>query len=241
MSKLLNCIVIDDEPKAVSVLSNLISTIDDLKLIGSFTDPCEALTKVQELKPDLVFMDIEMPHKNGFEVVDEIRLMGLEPHIIFTTGYDEFAVKAIKKQAFDYLLKPITKSEVLELIARTRHQYAKNQPVRKGLNSRLRFNTLNGFYIVEIEEVVYIKADGNYSELFMRDTTSKLITANLATIESLLDPQTFCRIGRSLIVNVSFLTQVDRRHGKCILIIGNNKISLPISKKRIKELADMFG
>ena len=243
MSTPLNCIIIDDEPKAVSVLSSLVKRIDDLNEVGRFTDPYLALSQVEELNPDLVFVDIEMPHKNGFEVVDAIRLMGLKPTFVFTTGYDQFAVKAIKKQAFDYLLKPITQSDILELIARIKHynKLAKSTLNKYPSNGRLRFNTLNGFYVVEVEEVAYVKADGNYSELHMRDGSSKLVTSNLARIEGLLSSVIFCRIGRSIIINTDFLTQVDRRRGNCILNTGQGDVSLPISKKRIKDLADMFG
>ena len=243
MSTPLNCIIIDDEPKAVSVLSSLIKRIDDLNEVGRFTDPYLALSQVEELNPDLIFVDIEMPHKNGFEVVDAIRLMGLKPTFVFTTGYDQFAVKAIKKQAFDYLLKPITQSDILELITRIKHynKLAKSNLNKYPSNGRLRFNTLNGFYVVEVEEVAYVKADGNYSELHMRDGSSKLVTSNLARIEGLLSSVVFCRIGRSIIINTDFLTQVDRRRGNCILNTGQGDVVLPISKKRIKDLANMFG
>jgi two-component system LytT family response regulator len=243
MPKKYTCILIDDEPKAISVLSSLVSKIDDLEERGRFTDPFLALSKVQEINPDIVFVDIEMPNKNGFEVVDEMRLLGLKSTFIFTTGYDQFAVKAIKKQAFDYLLKPITQSDIFELLARIKQfkKSDKDDEMELLHNGRLRFNTLNGFYIVELEDIVFVKADGNYSELHMRDGSFKLITSNMAKIESLLDMKIFCRIGRSIIINTDFLTQVDRRKGTCILTTGQSELTLPISKKRIKELADMFG
>lgn len=222
-------------------MASLIRKVNDLTLMDTFTDPNLALTQVEELKPDIIFVDIEMPHKNGFEVVDQVRILGLKPTFVFTTGYDQFAVKAIKKEAFDYLLKPVTLSDILDIITRLKHQG--NQTTLKesrGANGRLKFNTLNGFYIVEIEEVVYIQADGNYSELHMFDGTSKMVTSNLARVVDLLDARIFKRIGRSLIINTRFLTQVDRRVGKCTLHIGESEITLPISKKRIKDLADMF-
>lgn len=240
MAEPIKCVVIDDEPKAVSVITSLITDIPDLELLASFTDPRIALTQIEELNPEMLFLDIEMPHKNGFEVLDSIRLMNLKPHVVFTTGYDEFAVKAIKKQAFDYLLKPITQSDILELLVRSKHQTRLNIDSSIPSQSRLKFNTLNGFYVVEIENIVYIQADGNYSELFMGDGNSRLITSNLAKIEILLDKKIFCRIGRSIIVNVDYLTQVDRRNGLCILNTNNEEVKLPINRKKIKELANMF-
>ncbi|MEA1876948.1 MAG: LytTR family DNA-binding domain-containing protein [Bacteroidota bacterium] len=234
------CVIVDDEPKAISVLSSLISGISELNLLASFSDPCEALSQIEDLNPDLLFVDIEMPQKNGFELVDSIRLMGLDPKIIFTTGYDQFAVKAIKQQAYDYLLKPVTRSEILEVLSRSKHDNNKNGEKSKVRSGRLRFNTLNGFFVVEIEQVVYIKADGNYSEMHMRNGSRKLITSNLARIEALLDSKVFCRIGRSLIVNTDYLTQVNRRKGLCILKTGDTDVALPISRKWIRKLGEMF-
>ena len=106
--------------------------------------------------------------------------------------------------------------------------------------NKIRFNTLNGFYIMEIGEILYVKADGNYSEVHLRDNSFKLITSNLAKIESQLEGNMFKRIGRSLIINTRFVTQVDTRRKKCYLQSNQGIIDLPIVKKRIRELADMF-
>lgn len=241
MSIPLKCVIVDDEPKAISVLSSLISKISDLDLLASFSDPCEALSQIEDLNPDLLFVDIEMPHKNGFELVDSVRLMGLDPRIIFTTGYNQFAIKAIKQQAFDYLLKPISSVDILELLARGKHYKKVNETKSTVVNSRLKFNTLNGFFVVEIDEVVYIKADGNYSNLHLSDGSSKLITSNLARIEMQLDKKLFCKISRSILVNINYLNRVNRRNGLCILKGDKLEVSLPISKKRIRILGDMFG
>lgn len=241
MSIPLKCVIVDDEPKAISVLSNLISKISDLDLLASFSDPCEALSQIEDLNPDLLFVDIEMPHKNGFELVDSIRLMGLDPRIIFTTGYNQFAIKAVKQQAFDYLLKPISRVDILELLARGKHYKNVNETKGVVVNGRLKFNTLNGFFVVEIDEVVYIKADGNYSNLHLSDGSFKLITSNLARIEMQLDKTIFCKISRSILVNINYLNRVNRRNGLCILKGAKLEVSLPISKKRIRILGEMFG
>ena len=163
-------------------MSALIAKVSDLELLETFTDPNLALTKVEELNPDIVFVDIEMPNKNGFEVIDQVRILGLKPTFNFTTGYDQFAVKAIKKEAFDYLLKPVTQSDIFDIITRLKHIKNIGAPESRDLSGRLKFNTLNGFYVVEVEDVVFVKADGNYSELHMYDGTPKLVTSNIARI-----------------------------------------------------------
>jgi len=243
----IKCVVLDDEPKAVQVLAAYINEIPELKLLETFINPFEALVKLPKLSPELIFVDIEMPEKNGFDFLDEVRLLGLnpEPDIVFTTGYDQFAVKAIKKQAFDYLLKPVSRIDILELLTR-KNQRDKQELTTNGHNQtengtgKLRFNTLNGFYVIEIRNVTYVMADGNYSILYLKDGDSKLVTSNLAKVESLLIGHQFQRISRSIIINITFLTQVDRKQGVCILNAGSGIIKLPINRKNIKELASKF-
>ncbi|MCD6346667.1 MAG: response regulator transcription factor [Bacteroidales bacterium] len=237
-----SCIIIDDEPKAISVLSNIISKIPELDLKASFDNPLEALVRIADINPDIVFSDIEMPHRNGFELVDEIRMMGLKPFIVFTTGYDQYAIKAIKKHAMDYLLKPITKSDILLLLTRANFLYNKDtrDESNKATNGKIRFNTLSGFYVIEVSNIAYVQADGNYSELHMKNGAKKLVTSNLARTESLLVNFPFKRIGRSLIINIDCLTQVDRKHAICILDTGTEQIKLPINRKKIKELSELF-
>lgn len=108
------------------------------------------------------------------------------------------------------------------------------------LAGKLRFNTLQGFYIFEITDIVFVKADGNYCEIHTNDGQNKLITSNLAHIESLLIPHHFNRIGRSYLINVRFLVQVDRKKGTCVLRFDHTQIELPVNKARIKTLAEMF-
>ena len=240
MLKTTRCVIIDDEPKAVSVLAAQISKIEGLDIVGKFTDTGDALHNVPDLAPDIVFIDVEMTRKNGFEVVDELRILGLTPKIVFTTGYDQYAMKAIKKQAFDYLLKPIIHTDIIDLMARMHVEKTGAKTLTSVNQNKIRFNTLNGFYIMEIGEILYVKADGNYSEVHLRDNSFKLITSNLAKIESQLEGNMFKRIGRSLIINTRFVTQVDTRRKKCYLQSNQGIIDLPIVKKRIRELADMF-
>ena len=242
MEKTTTCIIIDDEPKAVQVLSGVISKVTELDLKAAYTSPLEALLEIRELNPDIVFTDVEMPIKNGFELVDEIRLMGLNPYIVFTTGYDQYAIKAIKKQAIDYLLKPITRSDILSLMARSNYRFdvRNSTESQESTNGRIRFNTLSGFYVIEVSQIAYVEADGNYSELHMKSGAMKLVTSNLARTESLLTNYQFKRIGRSLVINIDCLTQVDRKHGLCILDTGKDIIKLPINRKNIRELANLF-
>ncbi len=235
------CVILDDEPKAVSVLSSIIENIDELELLATFTNPYDALVQMPHLNPDVLFCDIDMPGKNGFEVVDEIRIMTLNPVVVFTTGYDQFAVKAIKKQAYDYLLKPITKTDILSFLARFNALTSNKKTGPSVGDGKLKFNTLNGFYVIEVSKIAFVKADGNYSELHLMGGDYKLVTSNLARVESLLIEKNFRRIGRSLIINIDFLTQVDRKHCQCILDTGKDTIKLPINRKRIKDLGELFS
>lgn len=117
-NKEISCFLIDDEYEAIDQLENLIEKIDCLTIKGKTTDPDEAIDLVIKLHPEIIFLDIVMPQMTGFEVIDKIRGNGIHPYFIFVTGYDSYSITAIKKQAFDYLLKPIDILELKETISR---------------------------------------------------------------------------------------------------------------------------
>ncbi len=242
MEKPLNCVIVDDEPKSVSLMSDLVNRIPELKLIQSFNDPCEALVRLPALKPDLVFLDIEMPGCSGLELAKEIHAAGSHPFVVFTTGHDQYVIEAIRSRAFDYLLKPIGYQELMTLVARvltTRHQAEKGslsiQPTQ-----RVKFNTINGFFIIDIASIIYIEADGNYSTLFLNTGEKRTVTVKIGDIDEMqLSPQ-FIRTGRSHILNLHFLSQVDRKKGNCVLKINGFSYTIPLNRQGIKLLSEVF-
>jgi len=242
MEKALRCIVVDDEPKAVSLMLNLVSSIHGMEVAGSYTNSNEALAGIMMLKPDVLFVDIQMPLKNGLDLARNVFENGLHPYCVFTTGYDQYAIEAIKNNAFDYLLKPVDRNDLLAVQARILGQInlEPNSPQNPGGFQKFRFNTLHGFVLINVYDIVYIKANGNYSELHLSNGESKIVTLKLIEIEKMELPTSLIRTGRSYIINTDYLTQVDRKNGSCILKYNDIVASVPINRNGIKLLTDIY-
>lgn len=239
-----NAIVVDDEPHAVEQMRKLLSEEERIQVIDGMTDPEEALAKITELKPDLLFLDIQMPGMNGFALLDALKKAGVYPSVIFVTAYDHFAVEAIKASPFDFLLKPIDKKELRKCLDR---YYAdrKKQDLEQGYlellkavnpDQKVRFTTQDGFVVLKLKDILYIQADWNYARVFLSGDKYEPLTMNLGAVEKLLPMTQFMRINRSVIVNLSYVKRVKRLARQCILKKDGHELSFPIPVVRIRQL-----
>ncbi|WP_167613970.1 LytR/AlgR family response regulator transcription factor [Maribellus sediminis] len=234
----INAIIVDDEQEAIDYLSILLKeNCPHVELLATCTNSDDAVRRIDMYQPDLVFMDIQIDHRNGFDVVKEIKPQNQEPHIIFVTAYDRYAVEAFKANATDYLLKPVEKDELVRAVKKYAG-FSKNQVDLEYIQrligkapSKLRFNTRNGYILVNPDEIVYCQADGNYTELFLQDNSKKLISYNLRTLFAQLPGNSFKRISRFHAINEKFLREVDRGKHQCLLQNGAQKVTLSYSPK----------
>jgi two-component system LytT family response regulator len=238
-------IIIDDEQDSIDLLSDLLKGFDEINLATSFTNPLDGLAAIIRLKPDLVFLDIEMPVMDGFGVVDAIRDKDVYPEIVFVTAWNKYAIEAIRHAAFDFLVKPVSASELKNCITRCLNK--KSQPdIRRQIDDlmhtlkhpKLCFNTRTGNIFIDPEKIVYIEADGNYTDFILDNHTRQTITQNISAVEPLLDRNDFQRISRSAIINRKFLHEINRKEKKCILI-ANGKVHTPELKTRY--LPELLG
>ncbi|MCE5347131.1 MAG: LytTR family DNA-binding domain-containing protein [Bacteroidales bacterium] len=240
-------IIVDDEMHCLEEFKNLLSEFTDINLLEVISDPLSAANIIIEKNPDLLFLDIQMPGKDGFEVLDSIRRAGMEPFVIFVTAYDEYAIRAIRNAAFDYLIKPVCKNELTVVLDRFREAFMtekrnadyvkllENVSVRK----KVMFNTTGGFILIDYDDIVFIKADWNYSEVHVSKDKYELVTQNLGTVEKQLYDHSFFRINRSIIINLAYLTRVKRLTRTCILKKGDEgyQFNIPLNKIRLLEQA----
>ena len=238
MSDKINAIIVDDEQEAIDYPSILLQeNCPDLELLATATTSDDALLKIGRHQPDLIFMDIKIDHRNGFDLVKEIEAESRMPHIIFVTAYDRYAVEAFKANATDYLLKPVEKEELMRAVKKFQsisNNQVDLQYIRKLIgktSAKLRFNTRNGYVLVDPNEIVYCQADGNYTEIFLQDRSKKLISHNLRTLISQLPEDSFKRISRFHAINEVFLREVDRGKHLCLLQNGEQKVTLSYSPK----------
>jgi two-component system, LytTR family, response regulator len=240
----IRALIVDDEEGARDIMEHLLLRIPDIEVIGKASSTDEALDMVICCKPDLVFLDVQMPEKNGFQLVDYLHKYLLNTHVIFVTAHAEFAINALKVSAFDYLLKPVLISELQETILRFKATRQKTKSVSNLVSSpekpvhhcKMKFNTRTGYILVDPQEIMYCEADVNYTTLYFGKDNREVVTVNLGKIEELLFPHSFYRISRSILVNQRYLSKADRQKKQCVLEKGDELIVLEISPNHIREL-----
>ena len=234
----LKAIIIDDEPLARELIKSYLIDHPSIELIAECGDGFQGLKTIQELKPDLIFLDVQMPKITGFEMLE---LVKNPPIVIFTTAYNEFAIKAFEMNAVDYLLKPFAPERFKLAIekATENHRLKHSQPMEK-LQTDLqqvsgeklqRIVVKNGakIHVLPTTELIYLEAQDDYVMLYsnegkyLKEQTMKYFEANL-------DPNQFVRIHRSYIVNINNIKQLEHYEKESYQLILSNKAVLPVSK-----------
>jgi two-component system, LytTR family, response regulator len=242
-------LIIDDDPDAIENLKKLLINHAEIRVAASITDPNLALESVRQHKPDLIFLDIQMPGKDGFEVLRELLTENLQTEVVFVTAYDKFAIDAIRFSALDYLLKPISPFDLQNALIRFFGK-TKNPDTTASIQAllektvlhanKLKFNTHSGFFMLSPEDIVYIQADWNYSEVFLNDTKSELVTMNIGKLEEMLPKHLFYRINRSIIINISYLVRVIRKKRLAMLVKDGKEYSFKIPLLNIRKIENFI-
>ncbi len=236
----LKTILIDDEPQAISLLTQLARGCPEISIIASYSDPVKALVDMKSHHPDLLLLDVQMPRMNGFELLRGIRNTGLDPAVIFVTAFDQFVLDAIHHEAFDYLMKPVSPQELKDSVSRlmkrlsNREEMPSIDGLLKGIKTaKLQFSDRQGVWFIAPEEIICVEAEGNYSK-FLCKTREHVITRQLGDIEEILAPHGFIRISRSAIINPVFLTRIDRKQRICVLENGQTALELIVSEEKMR-------
>ena len=244
MKKLIRTIIIDDEPGAVENLGTLLNAHPEIRIVGKITDTGKAVRTILDERPDLLFLDIQMPGKTGFEIVRELTETECCPAIIFVTAFDRYAIDAIRHAAFDFLLKPVNPEELSRAIDRLHSSpagmYNREQftsLIEQALSRpKIKISTAGGFTLINPSDVIYIQADWNYSELFFNREKSEMTTMNIGSLDEVLPKKDFFRISRSLIINVAYLVKVSRRKRQVLLVKDGQEYIFPIPLLNIRKL-----
>jgi two-component system LytT family response regulator len=240
---ILKAVIVEDEQKSLDLLSDLIDSNGNARVTGSTSNPEEAIDLILSIKPDMVFLDIKMPGKSGFEILDDLyRSKLINPFIVFTTAYDEFAVRAFEYAAFDYLLKPIDPDRLATTILRCTAM-KQSGPVQKPellkeVLRKLIYRNISGIVIIDPYEVVYVEAAGNYSSFMLANGKNETVTMSLGKVEEQLSHDTFFRTGRTFIINLKYLKKINSKKRECILHSNSIDFRCDISHDKIKILLD---
>ncbi|HNS16373.1 MAG TPA: LytTR family DNA-binding domain-containing protein [Bacteroidales bacterium] len=239
-------LIVDDEASAREILEKFLSGFPECRIVGKEADADSALKAVLFHHPDIIFLDIEMPFKNGFDLIREIRKYPIAPTIVFVTAYNEYAILAIKLAAFDYILKPIDPDELKQCIYKFLSEKGKMDVGQKLDNLirevdhtfKLRFNIRTGYLMIEPNEIVYFVADGSYTDIVLLDEKRETISQSIGKLEETLTNQ-FFRINRSVIINLSYLRKINRHRNECILSAGGKEYLFSIPSKHIRLLDEL--
>ena len=239
----ISAIIVDDEAEARDIMSNLLEEFSEVEVLSMDAGVDEAFQSVQKFRPKLVFLDIDMPEKNGFELIRMLKTSAFRPAFIFITAYNQFAIEAIKHAAFDYLLKPVNMDELRASIERYKEESDKKTTLGRIENlllalqeEKISFNSRSGTLYLYPDDIAYCKADGNYSTLYLVGKSAQTVTMNLGRLETHLPVGRFAKISRSLIINKSYLSEIKRKEKTCKLLVENELIILNIAPKYINRL-----
>jgi two-component system, LytTR family, response regulator len=242
-TKPLRSVIIEDEEESLYLLHNLIIANGLAIVAGSAMQPEEAVNLIVSLNPDIVFLDIKMPGKSGFDILEETRkYKSINPYIVFTTAYDEYALKGFEYAAFDYLLKPVEPKRLADTLLRcmTSRQIGNTQQPDLLLSSyrKLQFRNISGIVFIDPSEIVYIEAQGNYSVFYLSNNKTETVTILLGKVEEQLPTEIFYRLGRSYIINLGYLKKVNTKQLQCILVKNGNEFKCDISRDKICGLLE---
>lgn len=237
-------LIVDDEADARIAVREILAEFNQVQIIGDTGNLSDALKLIETLKPDFVFLDIEMPVKSGLEFAREIVDLKLNTEIVFVTAHNKFAIEAFKVSAFDYLLKPVSEVMISDVLRRYTAERPQNNTASKldslftYINSfgKIRLNTRSGFLLVNPADVMYFEAESSYTRLVYEPDKDEMICLNIGAIEEVLPTKTFFRISRSQIINLDYLESVSRKTNTCTISRNNVSVTLKISADRIKLL-----
>jgi two-component system, LytTR family, response regulator len=238
----INCLIIDDEPLARELLKEFLEHVPDLNFIGECSKGTEAVEKIDELKPDLIFLDVQMPGMNGFDVLDEILH---DPFVIFTTAYDQYALKAFEKNAVDYLLKPIDlerfKLAVERAIMRMNSDQNNVGELLRNMKTENRTSYDSHIFVqkseklinLSVEEIEHLEASGDYTILTTK-ADQFVSSSGIGKLEEILNPEIFIRVHRSTIININSLKEIEKHFNGGMVVKMNSGKTFPVSRTYAK-------
>ncbi|SDB59413.1 two component transcriptional regulator, LytTR family [Flavobacteriaceae bacterium MAR_2010_188] len=242
---MIKAVIVDDESKAIQSLSwELGNFSDDIKIIKTFTNPEEAIIYLNKNQPDCLFLDIQMPTMDGFSFLDKLK--NKEFAIVITTAYNEYAIKALKHDAIDYLVKPIDSDDLQETIEKIKkfrkrnNQHTEIEELLLGFNAQLVqkkiiINTDGKLLFLLPDEITYVESDGNYSTIHLENNQKLVITKKLKEVDKVLPTNSFFRIHNSFIVNLNKIKEYIKTDGYVVL---QNNQKIPVARQRKSDFLE---
>ncbi len=237
---MIKAILIDDEQDALESLTWIIKKFSEhIEVVDTFTNPEEAISAINYLKPDCVFLDIEMPEMDGFQLLSQLNYKDFD--LVITTAYDNYAIQAFKESAIDYLLKPIDFDDIAKVSKKILKNKESNR-LGKELKATLddimasHFHTINKVALplnkktvfVNLDDIIYCKSDGNYTTVYLINDEKHLLSKIIKEVQEIINSTHFIRIHQSYLVNINFVKEYIKSDGYYLVL--QNGTSIPVSK-----------
>ena len=242
---MMKAIIIDDEDRARRTTISLIKNLsEDIHIAGEAASVHEGVALIHSTQPDLIFLDIQMRDGTGFDLLDKVK--PIESNIIFTTAYDEFALKAFRYNALDYLLKPIDPDQLKKTIAKIREQEQDSDELGKQIDQlfkslrsdqvkTLALPSQQGIDYIHLTEIIYLNASGNYTTFYLSDGRKIIVTKTIKEYEEILPEDLFFRVHQSYIVRADQVKQYSKEDSS--VYVSNGDL-IPVAKRRRKEFLE---
>jgi two-component system, LytTR family, response regulator len=239
----MKALIVDDERLARKELMKLLEEHPSIEIVGEAMNAEEAIQMVNELNPDLLFLDIQMPGKTGFQLLEELDAV---PFVVFTTAYDEFALKAFEVNALDYLLKPIQADRLSETVSKildkekSKSAAVRNADKKLGLNDQVFVKDGDRCWFVSLNNVRMFESDGNYIKVYF-DNNRPMIHKSLNALDEKLDERAFFRASRKHIINLSWVEGIEQwfNGGLMVKLKGGDKVE--VSRRQAAKFKDMMS
>ena len=238
----ITCVIVDDEQLARELLREYLEPMTEISIIGEAVKGKDAVELIDNLKPDLVFLDVQMPGMTGFDVLDDITH---DPYVIFTTAYDQYAIKAFEKNAVDYLLKPLDEERFRLAIRRAmeRMQLEQNNvgellrsiktESKTSYDSHIFVQKSEKLINLPVEEIMFLEASGDYTILTTKNDQF-VSSSGIGKLEEILNPELFIRVHRSTIININYLKEIERHFNGGMIVKMQTGKSFPVSRTYAK-------
>jgi len=241
----MNAIIIDDEVHARETIRNIVeSQVKDINIIGEAEDVVSSIRLIDKTTPDLIFLDIDLPDGNSFDILKKINHKDFR--VIFITAYQEYALQAIKFSAFDYILKPVNPAELIQAVNKAVLEQSSPTDIETKLNTffnninqlsptqkKIVIKTADKIHIVDISTIIRCESDNSYCTIFLNTNTKIVVSKNLKSYEEMLTPVGFMRVHQSHLVNCNYISYYDKQDGGSLVMSDNAHVPVSAQKRPV--------
>ncbi|MDA3860979.1 MAG: LytTR family DNA-binding domain-containing protein [Melioribacteraceae bacterium] len=247
---MIKAIIVDDEKNSREVISELVKEcFDEIKIVAQTGDVKTSVEAIDKYQPNLLFLDIDLPDGTGFDILKKVDYANMK--VVFITAHQEYAIKAIKFSAFDFILKPFNSGELIKTVRRVLdEQTAGNNALRfESILSnfgnslpelkKIVLKTSDRIYLVNVKDIIRCEAENNYTNFYLANRTKIMVSKTIKTYETLLSEHEFLRVHQSHLVNLNFIQHFDKPDGGMLVLSDNSTI--PVSHQKRGILLDYFS